>query len=401
MMGASQPFRTFTKRFTTEREANSFMSSVKSSGHSTAFKAFTESSSSKKGGGGIPLFSGAEHEESSATETTSGIEISTAESSERKEETHTLSTTATILEFTYMPMQTFRLREGGLALSDYAFLRLQEITDNKDAEGKRIVDKNLNSNNEDAEKKPGSRDEANKEAKNEKTTELIQDTMKRVKARQFIKDFGSHVPFGVQTLGGIFIRSMTIRTEELTKQSSLYASASTALTLTSSTVHKNTSSTSGSVGLFSSAHYAQSNEDSGGSSFTGVNNKFEGIGFGDSASTKQTSFQLDVTCYGPNAATQDELYQMLNSNNRTWTVIDRGETDSYLAIWDFVDYTQQGESLQEQCNLLKEVWEEMALTNSHGRSSKLLDEVMSDYAEKKGDVRLYHCTYQVSCAQGR
>ena len=72
------------------------------------------------------------------------------------------------------------------------------------------------------------------------------------------------------------------------------------------------------------------------------------------------------------------------SNNATWTIIDRGEPDSYFAIWDLIDYMGQGTILSENCRLLKEVWEENALTNSYGNgSAELLESVMPDYMVKK------------------
>lgn len=95
---------------------------------------------------------------------------------------------------------------------------------------------------------------------------------------------------------------------------------------------------------------------------------------------------------GPNAATQDDLYLQLMSNNRTWTVIDRGEPDSYFAIWDLVDYLGQGGLLKEECKLLREVWEEMAISNSisfdgNYKSNMLLSIVMRNYDEK---LKLYN-----------
>lgn len=77
------------------------------------------------------------------------------------------------------------------------------------------------------------------------------------------------------------------------------------------------------------------------------------------------------------------------ANNATWTIIDRGEPESYFAIWDLVDYIGQGVMLKEECKLLREVWEEMALANSanfaeDGDSrNALLDIVMKNYDVKQ------------------
>ena len=100
-------------------------------------------------------------------------------------------------------------------------------------------------------------------------------------------------------------------------------------------------------------------------------------------------FSYDLTFIGPNAATQDALYQQLNSNNATWTIIDRGEPESYLAIWDVIDYIGQGVLLKDECKLLREVWEEMALANSANFADSgdsrnaLLDIVMKNYDVKQ------------------
>lgn len=39
---------------------------------------------------------------------------------------------------------------------------------------------------------------------------------------------------------------------------------------------------------------------------------------------------------GPKAKTSDDLYQQLMRNNATWTIIDRGEEDTYLPIWELM-----------------------------------------------------------------
>jgi hypothetical protein len=99
-------------------------------------------------------------------------------------------------------------------------------------------------------------------------------------------------------------------------------------------------------------------------------------------------FLTTYTCsIGPNAPTPDSLYQQLMNNNATWTVIDRGEPESYFAIWDLIDYMGQGGQLIEQCQLLREVWEEMALSNSPGGRKELLESLMKNSKKKQ---RMYN-----------
>jgi hypothetical protein len=85
---------------------------------------------------------------------------------------------------------------------------------------------------------------------------------------------------------------------------------------------------------------------------------------------------------GPNACTPDDMYQQLMSNNATWNVIDRGETSSYMAVWDLIDYVGQGGLFEQQIKLLQTSWEEMALT-SEFNDTQLLRSLITDYDCKK------------------
>lgn len=82
------------------------------------------------------------------------------------------------------------------------------------------------------------------------------------------------------------------------------------------------------------------------------------------------------------------MYEQLMSNNATWTIIDRGEPDSYFSIWDLIDYIGQGGTFKEQVKWLKNTWEELALANSYVENHYLLEKLMEDYPLKKRMVDL-------------
>ena len=124
-MGSSQPFRTFTKRCTTETEARSFANSVSTSGYSTATKTVSSKSRSTQGGVNV-IVAGAKGKRSTAKKTTDEEKSENVDSTERNEELTSTATQAVVSEFTIMPMKTFRLREGGLNLTPYAYYRLRE-----------------------------------------------------------------------------------------------------------------------------------------------------------------------------------------------------------------------------------------------------------------------------------
>ncbi len=125
MMGASQPFHTRTHRTTSERETVSFINSSSQSGFTVASKVTSSTSISTEFSGNIALVAG---KGKLAAGTTGSTEAnrSYANDKRHKEELKAKVTEAFVSEFTYMPMKTFRLREGGLVLGDYAFYRLRK-----------------------------------------------------------------------------------------------------------------------------------------------------------------------------------------------------------------------------------------------------------------------------------
>jgi hypothetical protein len=124
-MGSTTPFNTRTSRTTSEKEMKSFITSSKHSGFSTAEKGSKSTSGSGQSSLNLGIVGG-KIEGSAATQSESEVNESYANDSEHKEEEKTKVTQATVAQYTYMPMKTFRLREGGLVLSQYAFYRLRK-----------------------------------------------------------------------------------------------------------------------------------------------------------------------------------------------------------------------------------------------------------------------------------
>jgi len=297
-------------------------------------------------GGGVTISVG------TGSESTHEKNVSYSHDFEQKKNMKTKSTQAIVSEFTYMPMKTFRLSESGLVMTEYAFYELQKITSIEDNILKNVDD-------------------------------LGKDIIKRKQALEYIRKFGSHIPFGIQTLGGLFIRKMTITTQQEESLSTLYSAASCKISeCNKEASHTNIDATARvgfmGVGASGTTSTAFSSASSSGSTQTSATS----YGIGSASSKMNVDFESHVTCLGPNAPTQDSLYQQLMTNNASWSVIDRGESDSYLAIWDFIEFMGQGGLLKEQCILLQEVWEEKALVNSIGASRELLALVMVDHTLK-------------------
>lgn len=125
MMGVSHPFHTRTHRSTSEKETTSFISSTSQSGFTAASKDRFALSASGQMSVNI-IIAAAKVKSSMSVETSRESNSSFANDNEHKAEQKAKVTEAFVSEFTFMPMKTFRLREGGLVLSDYAFYRLSK-----------------------------------------------------------------------------------------------------------------------------------------------------------------------------------------------------------------------------------------------------------------------------------
>ena len=125
MMGVSKPFQTRTHRTTSEKESMAFVNSSSQTGFSVAEKTSSSSSTSfqAKAGG---IFVSLKGKASLARSNEEESKASFATDSKHKQEEKMTVTQAVVSEFTYMPMRTFSLSEGGLILSDYAYYRLRK-----------------------------------------------------------------------------------------------------------------------------------------------------------------------------------------------------------------------------------------------------------------------------------
>ena len=125
MMGVTTPFRTQTYRTTSESQSNSFIKSSQNSSFSAATKTVSSVSSSRSAEFNSLGFGG-KISGSDANENQNDIQSSFANDKKHSEENTNTTSQAIVSQFTYMPMKTFSLREGGLMLSDYAYFRLRK-----------------------------------------------------------------------------------------------------------------------------------------------------------------------------------------------------------------------------------------------------------------------------------
>ena len=152
-------------------------------------------------------------------------------------------------------------------------------------------------------------------------------------AKRFLNSFGSHVSEGVHTLGGVFFRNLDVTTEREAKVSDVMMAAGTQLDVDVS------------------AGYSGFGVSVGGSVKT---NKFDASGSKDASSSEKISYMSEMTVQslGPPTTNQEMFSQLLQSNNATWHVIDRGDHTALVPVWQLM--SDQG--LKEQAEHLENAW---------------------------------------------
>ena len=185
---------------------------------------------------------------------------------------------------------------------------------------------------------------------------------RKATARRFMEMFGSHVPAGVQTLGGVFFSIADAESEGVQKTTTLTKAATEKLQAQMS------------FGFL------------GGAFGIGGSVKAEHQGSTGETQAKQedqkkTSYTYTVHAMGP-AATNPVVFQKLLSYNSTWALIDRGPHEAYIPIWELL--RNLGGSYEDAAQVLEATWDEEEETKKE--VSKQLKK-MHDKRRKKEDVR--------------
>ncbi|XP_068671815.1 interferon-induced very large GTPase 1-like isoform X1 [Montipora foliosa] len=152
-------------------------------------------------------------------------------------------------------------------------------------------------------------------------------------AKNFLKMYGSHVPKGVHTLGGIFFRNLDVNTEREASVSEVMMAAGKQFDTEVSAGYSGFGvSVGGSVKI----------------------NSFEISGSTDASSTENVKFMSEMTVQvlGPPTTNPEMFSQLLQSNNATWYVIDRGNRSALVPVWELMP------DLKEQAEILRKVWEQ-------------------------------------------
>ena len=247
-------------------------------------------------------------------------------SEEHRDETRsvkTYSTSASVLQFIWTAKKCFQIEQEQMKLTESAKLMANCIS--------KVSEK-------DAEKR-------------------------EARARRFMEMFGSHVPAGVQTLGGVFFSIADAESEGVQKTTTLTKAATEKL------------QTQMSFGFLGGAFGI-------GGSVKAEHQESTGQTQGEQEDQKKTSYTYTVHAMGP-AATNPVVFQKLLSYNSTWALIDRGPHETYIPIWELL--RNQGGSYEDAAQVLEATWDK-----EEEKKKKVSKELKKFYDKrrKKEDVRM-------------
>lgn len=153
-------------------------------------------------------------------------------------------------------------------------------------------------------------------------------------ARNFMKRYGSHFPSGLQTLGGVFFSIADAQNKSEIEVSTLTEAAAKHLQ------HQI------SIGFLGGAFGA-------GVSVSGRSTSGAGRNTTSHKEDAAISFTCEVKSVGP-PVTNPVTFNKLLSYNSTWALIDRGEVEGYIPVWELI--RNSGSEFEKAAEVLEATW---------------------------------------------
>ena len=177
-------------------------------------------------------------------------------------------------------------------------------------------------------------------------------------AQRFLDRYGSHMPAGLHTLGGILFRIVDAQSEEETSTYDLTEKAAQQLQGQLS------------FGFLGGAFGVKTG-------VSGEHSSSEEERNAEDDKKEKYSYTFTSQAMGP-AATDPATFSRLLGNNSTWAVIDRGSPEAYIPVWEMIN--DLGSEFEEAANLLEMLWRqrEMKLKKKDRKLGKELRNIVVD-----------------------
>ena len=265
-------------KFSESRAASNYVQTVKSSSTNVGFSV----------GGFYGLFVGEVH----------GSYASSHEEDQVKSKKENTSS-ASVLQYVWIATKTFRIQQEQMKLSTSARRMARSIVKDEDPDKRKAA------------------------------------------ARHFMERYGSHLPAGLHTLGGVLFRIVDAEshsTKETTK-------------LTEKAAQKLQGQIS--VGFLGGAFGI-------GASISAEHSSSSGIASAQDKEEEDTLYTYSFQSMGP-AATNPATFCKLLANNSTWALIDRGSPHAYIPVWELI--RDLGSDYEGAANVLEDTWREDEVQN--------------------------------------
>lgn len=177
-------------------------------------------------------------------------------------------------------------------------------------------------------------------------------------ARRFLDRYGSHMPAGLHTLGGILFRIVDAQS---VKEKSTYELTEKAAQQLQGQLSFGFLGGAFGIGMSVSAEHSSS----------------EGKKTAEVEEKEENSYTFTSQAMGP-AATDPATFSRLLSNNSTWAVIDRGSPAAYIPVWEMIH--DLGSEFEEAAEVLETLWKdrEMKLKRKSRKLGKELRKIVID-----------------------
>ena len=153
-------------------------------------------------------------------------------------------------------------------------------------------------------------------------------------ARHFMERYGSHLPAGLHTLGGVLFRIVDAESSGMQNTSKLTEKAAQHLQGQIS------------VGFLGGAFGI-------GASINSQHTESSGKVSAREEEAVDTSYTYSFQVMGP-AATNPATFTKLLANNSTWALIDRGSKNAYIPVWELM--RELGSDFNEAAEVLESTW---------------------------------------------
>lgn len=153
-------------------------------------------------------------------------------------------------------------------------------------------------------------------------------------ARHFMERYGSHLPAGLHTLGGVLFRIVDAESSSQQKTSKLTEKAAQHLQGQIS------------VGFLGGAFGI-------GASINSQHTESSGKVSAHQEEAEDTSYTYSFQAMGP-AATSPATFTKLLANNSTWALIDRGSRNAYIPVWELM--RELGSDFEGAAQVLENTW---------------------------------------------